>query len=949
MSGPGAVLALLAGHLLAALVAGPVFRRFKHWGFALIAAAPGATFLWCISRVLDSAREHSMMAHVEQLSWAPSLGFELTVRVDSFSLLMLTIISGVGTLVLIYSVAYFAVPRPVKTGPEQPASAAESQEQSLEATSALRRKARIGALLVAFAGAMAGVVVCDNVLAIFMFWELTSVISFLLIGTEDHSPSARAAALRAYLTTAAGGLALLGGLVILANSAGTWSLAEILADPPNSTSVTIALGLILVGAFTKSAQFPFHYWLAPAMAAPTPVSAYLHSATMVKAGVFVIARFSGPFATVGFWKPTVVTVGAITMILGAWRALSQRDLKVLLAHGTVSQLGFMVVLFGIGGTETTQAGVALLIGHCLFKAALFMSVGVIDKGTGTRNVDELQRLWPRMRVTVPVTVVAAASMAGVPPFVGFIAKESAIGALFDDRTILSVSALTVVVVGSVLTAGYSARIIGAVFGQFYESSDQFKAVEGSTALIVPGVVLSGMTLGLGLLPVLIAPAVTNITAELAGHEPHSHLELWHGIGPTLGLSMLILAAGAGLWFTRVPVAAIQQRSRFPFSAARIFDLGISALLRGSDRVIGRIQTGSLPFYLIVVFATALILPTLGLLAGDLPSLSLRSMDDPSQIVVVSLIFVALAGAIATRHRLGAVLCIGATGYGVAVMFMINGAPDLALTQLLVETLAVVVFVLVLRHLPREFAFNQTAFSILPRALLSIAVGVGAAIFALMAYAGRPDGVAPVSDAYVRASPEAGGKNVVNVILVDFRAFDTMGEISVLTVAALGVLGLVRAVRRQRSRDSSPLAPLRRSFVLDAAVRSLFQTLLLVSVLLLLAGHDEPGGGFVAGLVAGSAFLLVYLAGGDRALRLREPLAAEVFLGAGLVTAISAGSLGWLRGGVFLESRTWKAVIPVMGTMKISTALLFEIGVYLVVVGVTMSILRALGREEVYET
>ncbi|MEZ5309385.1 MAG: hydrogen gas-evolving membrane-bound hydrogenase subunit E [Microthrixaceae bacterium] len=219
----------------------------------------------------------------------------------------------------------------------------------------------------------------------------------------------------------------------------------------------------------------------------------------------------------------------------------------------------------------------------------------------------------------------------------------------------------------------------------------------------------------------------------------------------------------------------------------------------------------------------------------------------------------------------------------------------------------------------------------------------------MAYAGRPDGVAPVSDAYVRASPEAGGKNVVNVILVDFRAFDTMGEISVLTVAALGVLGLVRAVRRQRSRDSSPLAPLRRSFVLDAAVRSLFQTLLLVSVLLLLAGHDEPGGGFVAGLVAGSAFLLVYLAGGDRALRLREPLAAEVFLGAGLVTAISAGSLGWLRGGVFLESRTWKAVIPVMGTMKISTALLFEIGVYLVVVGVTMSILRALGREEVYET
>lgn len=920
-----------------------------------MALAPGSLFLWCVSNVVRGGGVRSI--HTEVLSWAPSLHFDLTVRVDGFSLLMLGIVSGIGALVLTYSAGYFGGRATTVTGSTPKVDASSPSPVGED----LRRKTRIGRLLVAFAAAMSGLVVSDNLFAIFMFWEFTSVISYLLIGTEDHSASARAAALRAYVTTAMGGLAILAGFVMLGQTTGSWSLSEIIARPPDGTITAVALALILIGAFTKSAQFPFHFWLAPAMAAPTPVSAYLHSATMVKAGIYLIARLAIPFADVGFWRPLIVTVGCVTMLLGAWRALSQRDLKVLLAHGTVSQLGFMVILFGLGHPVTTTAATVLLISHALFKATLFMSIGTIDLGAGTRNVDELTSLWPTMPMTTVITVAAAASMAGVPLFLGFIAKEAALGALSEVGPVAGTVALVVVVLGSVLTAAYSARIVGAVLGGLHMAADdgpdpagrrtspsiRGPVRDGPVVMVGPALVLTALTIVFGVVPGLISGSVDTVSRSLGAVMVGHGLSIWHGFNTTLLLSVMILVTGGLLWSFRGGISRIQGRVRSSFSAAQSFDRGAGSLLRFSDRFIGHLQTGSLPFYLIVILVTALVLPGAAFIRGDLPDLTAGGQGDWRQLLAMIVVMVASIGSVTIRHRLGAVLCVGTAGYGVALMFMLSGAPDLALTQLMVETLGLVVFVLVLRHLPKRFASNQTAFAVLPRALLSIAVGLAAALFTLYSFAGRPDGVKPASDAYLANSEAAGGRNVVNVILVEFRAFDTFGEISVLTVAALGILGLVRAVKRQRGSGQEPMTPLRPSFVLDAAVRSLFHALLLVSVILLLGGHDEPGGGFIGGLVAGSAFLLVYLSGGEAGLRRREPLAAEVFLGLGLVAAFVAGAIGWVGGGAFLESRAWHVDPPLLGHLKISTQLLFETGVYLVVVGVVMAILRSLGREELY--
>lgn len=510
--------------------------------------------------------------------------------------------------------------------------------------------------------------------------------------------------------------------------------------------------------------------------------------------------------------------------------------------------------------------------------------------------------------------------------------------------------MIVVIAGSVLTAAYSARIVGAVLGRLYvgdsvERSGRYG--DGPVAMLGPALVLTVLTVSFGILPSALAPLVDHASVALGSIGLDHGLSLWHGFNTTLLISLSILTAGGALWLIHDRIARVQSRLRSPLSAARSFDRGATGLLRISDRFIGHIQTGSLPFYLIVILVTSLVLPGVAFIKGELPAMISSGFGDWRQVLAMTIVVLAAAGSVTLRHRLSAVLCVGTAGYGVALMFMLAGAPDLALTQLLVETLGLVVFVLVMRHLPKRFAPNQTAFAILPRALLSVAVGVAAALFTLYAYAGRAPGVTPVSDRYLEASRAAGGNNVVNVILVEFRAFDTFGEISVLTVAALGILGLVRAVKRQRGDDEEPARALRPSFLLDAAVRSLFHALLLVSIILLLGGHDKPGGGFIGGLVGGSAFLLVYLSGGEAGLRRREPLAAELFLGLGLVAAFIAGSIGWVGGGVFLESRSWQSDLPLLGHIKLSTQLLFETGVYLVVIGVIMSILRSLGREEVY--
>lgn len=771
------LLVLLHGVVaLAAVVAG---RRGGRPAFAVAALAPVVTLVWLAGRattVLDGG------AVVERRAWAPDLGLSLDLRLDAFSFLMVLLVSGIGALICWYSRSYFG------------------SEPHL---------GRLAGLLTAFAAAMLGVVLADNLLLLYVAWELTSVTSYLLIGFDDRDPAARSAALHAILVTGAGGLAMLAGFVLLAQAAGTWSLSAILAEPPSGTTIGPALVLVLLGAVTKSAQVPFHSWLPGAMAAPTPISAYLHSATMVKAGVYVIARFAPAFAGLwGPWRPLVVGIGVATMLAGGWSALRQHDLKLLLAHGTVSQLGFMTALVGAGVPELTFAGAALILAHGLFKAALFMTVGVVDHAAHTRDLRALHGLGRRLPAVATVALVAAASMGGVAPLLGFVAKEAAFdGFLGAGLGAGGDVALAGIVVGSVLTVAYGARFAWGAFFRGGPHEDASASHEPGavvsqvhrppTSFVAPAALLAVATLGLGLAPQLATEVVGPAAMALDPTLEPPHLELWHGFTTALLLSLVALAGGAAMFVGRGVVEGLQGRRLLP-RAERGIAVAIAGLGATASRTTAVLQNGSLPVYLGVILLTVLAVPGTALVAAATVPSDLRLAESPLQLAVAVGAAVAAVAVARARRRFTAVLCLGGVGYAVAVLFVLHGAPDLALTQLLIETLALVIFVLVLRHLPERFTGRTLRPGRAVRLAVAGGVGTFVAAFALVAAAART--ADPVSGAHLeRALPEAGGRNVVNVILVDFRGFDTLGEITVLTVAALGIAALVRAGRPEAGR------------------------------------------------------------------------------------------------------------------------------------------------------
>jgi multicomponent Na+:H+ antiporter subunit A len=765
------VLILLGVHALlaAAAMAWPRAGRHAPW---LCALAPAAALGWLALRagpVLDGR------PLVERAAWVPQLGLELGFRLDGFGLLMGVLVAGVGALVLVYSHWYLAADRP--------------------------DLGRFCGYLTAFAGAMLGLVLADNLFVLYVCWELTSVTSYLLIGFEDERADARRAALQALLVTSLGGLAMLGGLVLLGQAAGTWSLAELVARPPRGPAAEAGLALVLVGAFAKSAQVPLHGWLPAAMAAPTPVSAYLHAAAMVKAGVYLIARLATAFAPVGWWRPVVVGFGLATMLLGGWRALRQHDLKLLLAYGTVGQLGFLVVLFGLGLPEATVAGATLLLAHALFKATLFLVTGVVDHQAGTRDLRRLAGLGRRLPGLAAVAAAGAASMAGLPPLLGYLAKEEAYGALGHTGGTLGPLVLAGVVAGSVLTVAYSARFLRGGFAG--RPGQRAEVPRPATGFVLPAALLAAAGLVFGVLPGLASELVVPAARALDPAVPGEELALWHGLTPALGLGALTLAAGAGLFQAREAVARAQARLAPRWGVEEAYRGGLLAFLRGAARVTGLVQSGSLPLYLGTILLTVLALPGAALAGAVLgwpgpggPARldGLELADSPVQVAVGLLVAVAAVGAAAARRRLAAVLLLGAVGYGAAVLFVIQGAPDLALTQFLVETLSLVAFVLALRHLPDRFTHRRWRLGRASRLAVSAGVGLFVAGFALLARGARSG--PPVSGAYLeQAEPEAGAGNVVNAILVDFRGFDTLGEITVLTAAALGVVSMVVLGRR----------------------------------------------------------------------------------------------------------------------------------------------------------
>ncbi len=783
---------LLGLHLLVAAVAPLIARRIYRRVLILAAVAPALSFAWgiVVARSVVGGE-----IRTETLKAAPSLSFELALRLDPFGLLMWLVVSGIGVLVFIYSYSYFSEPR--------------------------SDLGKYTAELLLFSASMLGLVVSDHLLGLFLFWEATGIASYLLIGFNDKSYQARAAALQAILTTGLGGLAMLGGFVIVGRMAGTYSISELLYAVPSGRLVDVGLVCILLGAFTKSAQAPFHAWLPSAMSAPTPVSAYLHSATMVKAGVFLVARLSPAFGSAGVWRPACVTVGLTTMIIGAYRALRQFDLKLLLAYGTISQLGLMIALFGAGSAEAARAGITILIAHAAYKAALFMSAGAVEKAANTRDIRRLDNLGSFTPLLFGFSAVSAASMAGIPPTIGFIAKDETYSALLSAYPTggrpLFLAAILAVVASSSLTVAYSARFLKGAFGKRTDQEltlwnaampETLAPQRPDPLRLAPIAILAFSGVVTGILPASVAWLAGASHEALYRQAEAFHLRLWHGLGLPLLLSAVSLSLGLLLTSKSIEFERLQKLlPRLPGSL-EAYRVALDGLLRAASRITGLVQAGSLPLYLSVIAATLVVLPSAPLVMAlaRQHELSFRDNVNPMSLVVATLIVVAVAGVLRSRRRFTAVLMLGAVGYGVGTLFAVWGGPDLAITQFLIETLMIIIFVLVLRNLPPEFpAVRFRGYTVL-RAMVSVLVGL--LVLALTALSVQSRRLPSISSDYLaRALPEGHGRNVVNLIVVDFRALDTLGEITVLAVAAVGVASLVMAGRsRLRSENSGAPVP-----------------------------------------------------------------------------------------------------------------------------------------------
>lgn len=900
---------LLGLHLLVAGIAPFAARALGSKVMLFCALAPAATFIWVLTHAFGGLTPDATSG----VQWVAGLDLELTVRVDAFALLWVGFISGIGTAVFVYSASYFAGKADM---------------------------APFAARITAFAGAMVGVVVADNLLLLYIFWELTSVTSYLLIGANGNSPAATAAARRAFVTTGAGGLAMLAGFVLLGVQTGTFSLSELVDSPPTGATASVAAVLVLAGALTKSAQFPFHGWLPGAMAAPTPASAYLHSATMVKAGIYLIARFAPIFAgTVALWRPTVLTVGIITMLFGGWVALRQHDLKVLLAYGTVSQLGFLVVLFGAGVPAVTLAAVVMLVAHALFKVTLFLVVGIVDQHAGTRDIRQLRGVGRAMPVTCAAAVVAGASMMGLPPLLGFVGKEKALEALHDTSGPWWVVLLVGVVVGSALTVAYTVRFLRGGFSGPKQAPVDAAGARQQPDLVMRGIAVIGATAGLaaGLFVVPLGDVFVSAATSLEPSAASKKVKLWAGFNFALLLSVVAITGGAIIDRGRDLLVGLRERAPEAGSWTSMFDGASSGIFRLSERTSGFVQNGSLPIYLGVTVLVTLGVPGAVVITAFAVPDDTVAAESLLQVVVALVIVAAAVMSARSERRFVAVLAVGGVGYGVALLFVIQGATDLALTQFLIETLSVVALVLVLRRLPARFDSVPWKLGRWVRLGVAGVAGISAVALTLTARSART-GVS-VSDTYLeRALPDGGGRNVVNVILTDFRALDTLGEISVLAIAALGITSLVVGLQERRPQTMTTSD----SMLFAKLARGISPIALVFSIFLLFAGHNAPGGGFVGGLVAGAALTLEFARGGRAALTRLVPVSDRMLIGVGLSIAILTGLSASLMGGEFLESSTFSAELGLLGKVKATSALPFDIGVFLVVIGLVITMLTRLG-------
>lgn len=966
------MLLLLAVFLIGSILLPVLVRWLGAQAFVFGALVPAAAFIHTLMRtpeVLDAQN-----VPFQDYEWIPQLGLHISMRMDVLGWVLALIVTGVGALVLLYCRWYFHDSR--------------------------GEVAQFAGVLLGFAGAMYGLVLTDDLVMLVIFWELTSILSYLLIGHYGHRAASRRAALQALLVTTLGGLVMFVGVILLVVDAGTASIRELLALAPTGPLVDAAIVMLLVGAISKSALFPFHFWLPGAMAAPTPVSAYLHAAAMVKAGIYLIARFAPIFALSAPWRPIVISLGILTMLIGGIQALRETDLKRILAFGTVSQLGFFSVVIGYGTPGAALAGIALVIGHALFKSALFLIVGIIDRQLSTRDVEELSGVGRQAPVMATAAFIATASMIGIAPTIGFVAKESTLTALLEDAQHGSTwgwVALVGVVVGAVITTAYGCRFLwGAFWRKKRDGANMPETVwpDPPVGFLAAPIILAGVSIAAGIgapaLDVILqgyAVSVTPIDPATGEATPGSagHLALWHGLEPALFLSLGAIALGIAVFVLSIRTGWDRRPRLTPFTGSDAYFFTVRIVDRLSVLTTSLTQRGSLPLYVGTIFVVLLAAEATAIVGAAPDDFSLSGWHTPVQLVVAPIMAIAGVVAVRARKRYTGVVLVSVTGLGMVVLFATSGAPDLALTQILVETVTLVTFALVLRRLPSRMGEHNASVGRVPRAVLAIGVGVTVALVAIIATQARI--FEPISVQFPQLAYEFGhGKNVVNVALVDLRGWDTMGELSVLVLAATGVASLVFVTHRadllsatrdlpQTARRSTARRPLvetenglrfqtaensdaprawlvsgarvkaeNRSILLEVIVRVLFHTIIVVSIYLVFAGHNGPGGGFAGGLVAGMAMVMRYIAGGRWELGAAAPTDAGRLLGFGLILAVGSALLPLFFGMAPLESAVWTADVPILGHLEFVSSTVFDVGVYLTVIGLVLDVLRSLGAE-----
>jgi multicomponent K+:H+ antiporter subunit A len=894
-----------------------------------------------------------------EIAWIPTLGLNFTLRMDGFAWLFAMLISGIGFLVVLYARYYMS--------PEDHAP-------------------RFFSFLLAFMGAMLGIVIAGNLILLVVFWELTSIFSFLLIGYWHHNAAARDGARMALTITGIGGLGLLAGVLVIGHIVGSYDLETVLASGNLVRTHDLyvpALVLFLLGALTKSAQFPFHFWLPNAMAAPTPVSAYLHSATMVKAGVFLMARFWPVLAGTEEWFWIVGLAGMMSFVLGSYFAIFQQDIKGLLAYSTISHLGLITMLLSLGSPLGAVAAIFHMVNHATFKASLFMAAGIIDHESGTRDIRRLSGLFRFMPITATLAMVASAAMAGVPLLNGFLSKEMffAEAAATHQVSILDTAAPYAAVLGSAFAVAYSIRFIHGVFFGPPPSELPREPHEAPFLMRFPMQLLVLICLVVGTIPGLtIGPFLhTAVTSVLGSSTPEYSLAVWHGF--TLPLMMSVAAMiGGGILYLLLKNYLAQSEEGPPIfrrlKGQRIFERAMVTVswrwARFIESQLGtrRLQP-QLRLLVSVAFVAALwpIYKTGLLLPGGLA----WAGGDPAFAAVWAIGIACALGAAwqAKFHRLAALILLGGAGLVTCITFVWLSAPDLAVTQLLVEIVTTVLLLLGLRWLPKRFEEKDAGIATLGDRLrrmrdlaMAVAAGLGTMLIAYAVMTRTPP--ATIAGYFMeKAYAEGGGKNVVNVILVDFRAFDTFGEITVLGVVALTVFALLRRFRPAPDTIDSPEQQrVQKAFdeerpdrqagdtvsdyllVPSVIMQWLFPVIIVFAVYLFLRGHDLPGGGFAAGIAMAAAFILQYMAAGTIWVEARLRVLPVNWIGFGLLFAALVGMGSWLFGYPFLTSHSQYLDMPLIGAVPMASAAFFDLGVFSLVVGATVLMLIAFAHQSI---